>query len=235
MSKLDSITILVPSLNEEKELRNSLDMMHDVCSRNELAYKIIIINDGSKDGTGRIADSLAGESDRIKVVHHDKPKGLSFCFQEGVSLAEGDFVIMLTGNNECDPQSIDKILKLRGEYDIIIPYQQNLARRPLKRRLASKLFTGLVNFVMGMSLKYFNGTVLHRTKLIKGITIQTDSYAFQAEALIKLISSGKSYAEVPIVVNYNDHTTKAFKIKNIIGVIKFFLGLVRDQGFQAKN
>ena len=153
MSQSDSITVLVPSLDEEKELKNSLDMIHDVFSKNELVYKIIIINDGSKDGTGQIAESLAGESHRIKVVHHDKPKGLAFCFQEGVALAESDFVIMLTGNNECDPRSIDKILKLRGEYDIIIPYPQNLARRPLKRRIVSKLFTGLVNFFMGMRIQ----------------------------------------------------------------------------------
>ena len=225
----DTITVIVPVLDEEKELRNSLRMVHSICLKNELLYEIIIINDGSKDDTGHIADSLAEESDRIRVVHHDHPKGLGFNFREGIHLAQNEFFIMLTGNNECDPKSIDKILKLRGTHDIIIPHPQNLARRPLKRRVISRLFTGLLNFLMGMDLKYYNGTVLHRTKLIQGVAIQTDSYACQAEALVKLISSGKSYTEIPIIINYNHHTTKAFRVENIFGVVNFLLRMARSK------
>ena len=113
-----------------------------------------------------------------------------------------------------------------GTADMIVPYPENINKRQLNRRIASKLFTAAVRQISGIKLKYFNGSVLHRTELINSIKIKTNSYAYQAEALTKLINQGFSYKEVPMTVNYNQHSSNAFKIRNFLGIVKFFIFLV---------
>lgn len=231
-----SITAIVPALNEEDSIEEAVREIVGIFNSNNLPYKILIVNDGSSDRTGEIAETLSKENENIRVIHHETPRGLGGSYKEGVALTKTQYVIMLVGNNEGDPASAEYIIKQMGKADMIIPYPENIAERPIKRQIVSRLFTALVRGLsgikLGVKLKYYNGSVLHKTELIKSIHIETDSYAYQAEALIKLISMGYSYKEVPKRVNYNQHATSAFKIRNFVGVGKFFFNMMFNSKIQ---
>jgi len=233
----DSVTAIVPALNEEKYIEQSVHGMIEVFRSNNLPYEIIIINDGSSDRTGEIAEALAKKNKNIQVVHHETPKGLGGAYKVGIALTKTQYVIMLVANNENDLASTNNTIQQRGKADMIIPFPRNMAERPVNRQIASRLFTavakGISGAKVGVQLKYYNGSVLHKTELIKSINIKTDSYAYQAEALIKLISRGNSFIEVPKTVNFNQHSTSAFKINNFVGVGKFFLNILFD--FQIRK
>ena len=76
-----------------------------------------------------------------------------------------------------------------------------------------------MNTLFGLRVRYYNGTVIHRTDNVRGIEIRTDSFAYQSEALIKLLRQGKSFVEVPVVIERaSSKESKAFRPKNVYGV-----------------
>ena len=83
------------------------------------------------------------------------------------------------------------------------------------------MYTALMNLLFGMNLRYFNGIVLHKRPVIQSVTIETDGFAYQAEALIKLIKSGHSFAQTPQwILERKFGSSKAFYPKNIVRVLK---------------
>ena len=108
-----------------------------------------------------------------------------------------------------------------GEADIIIPVLLDQTNRPMLRRFTSRSFTMLVNLLFGLRVRYYNGAVLHRTSLIRSVEIGTNSFAYQSEALIKLLRRGTSYLEIPYrSASYDGIFSYAMKPKNIVGVFK---------------
>ena len=188
-----------------------------------------MIDDGSTDGTGAIADDLAGRDARIRVVHHDRPRNLGYAYKAGVALARFEYVIMFPGDDEGSDEQLDAVLSRAGTADVVVNYISNPEVRPWSRRVVSRAFVALVNTLLGLRLRYYNGTVLHRTALVRAIEIRTDSFAYQAEALVKLLRAGHSYVEVgtPISARVAGRT-KAFKLKNAIEVGRTVLRLRRE-------
>ena len=108
---------------------------------------------------------------------------------------------------------------------MVIPYHINKGERPLPRQIVSHAYTLLMNLLSLRWLRCWNESVLHRTELVRTFVIRTDSYAFQAETLVKALKSGCSYVEVPIRNLYPPglNKTTAFRWKNVVGVAAFFV------------
>ena len=108
--------------------------------------------------------------------------------------AAARYVMMLPGDDDGFPaQSIAEIISHAGEADIIIPIVTNPGARSAFRAFASKAFTSLLNWMFWLKVGYYNGAVLQRNDLLRSIEIRTNSFAYQAEALVKLIARGASY------------------------------------------
>lgn len=214
-----SITVIIPAYNEEFNLSDTIDSINVAITGLELDIEIIIVNDGSQDKTGLIADTLALNNPNIQSVHHFKNKGLGNAYFTGVKAACKNYIVMIPGDNENGPEALTPLLSSLGESDIIIPYPANNEIRSAFRRAISKIFISLVNFMSGLKLRYYNGTVVHRRDLLQGCPIRSNGFAYQAKILIYLIQNGRSYQHVPIKLNYNKtRASTAFKLHNLISV-----------------
>ncbi len=230
MKNENSITVIIPAFNEETSLETTINVVVESVKRNFNEYEIIVLNDGSTDGTGELANELAGMLENVIVVHHREPVGLGGVFKKGLSLARMNYFIRINGKHDIDADNLEKIFKLCGQADLVIPYQMNAGQRPWPRKIVSGAFTAALNMLSGLRLRYYNHYVLHRTEDLRSIDISTDSHAFQAEVLIKLIGGGHTYVEVGVNDNFeNDTDSKAFYPKNIIGVAKFLLSIIQDR------
>lgn len=233
MMSEDSISVIIPAFNEENNLKAAIAMVSEVVERRFDEHEIIIFNDGSTDRTGNIAEMLASRNKNIKVIHHRRPKCLGGVYKEGVKIAKMNYLILVNGKNDTSTESLDAIFALRGKADIIIPYAVNSEERPVIRKIISKSFVALLNLIFRLNLRYYNHYVLHKRALINTVNLHTDSYAFEAEALIKLIKSGHSYIEIGVIDNFeNDIKTKAFKLKNMIGVVLFLFRTIYEIYFR---
>jgi len=233
MSDQNTISVIVPALNEEDNIEGLVKTVCEAVEQNFDDYEIIIFNDGSVDKTGDVAEKLAIKNDKIKIIHNKRPKCVGGVYKKGREMAKMHYLMLVNGKNDTMVESLNQIFALKGKYDILIPYTLNLGERPVLRIFCSKAFVWLLNRMFGLNLKYYNHYVLHKRELVNSIKIYTNSYAFQAEALIKLIQSGHSYVEVGVLDKFEKGVkTKAFKFNNVLEVSLFFIRMINEYYFQ---
>jgi len=228
-----SITIIIPALNEENNLENTVLGILEVVNGRFTSYEIFIFDDGSTDRTGKIAENLSARHSNIKVIRNKKTMGLAYNYKKGIELSKNEYLVMYHGDNEEKKESIKDMFNLIGKADMIIPYQINKRIRPFHRRLISFIFTTTISILTGLKLKYYNGPVIHKLELLKKIPITTYGFCFQAEILTQLIKLGYSYLEIGIYLQKpKNKVSHAFKFKNILSVMKFLLTLLGRQIIQ---
>lgn len=192
------MSFIVPALNEEAKIEDAVHTVLEAVGNSRVSeYEIILVNDGSTDGTGEIMEKQAHGHDRIKVLHNERNLGLGGAYKQGVRVARYEYVMIVAGDNCMPASDITLALNRLGEADIILQYLTNPKLRPLGRRIASRTFTLIVNTLFGLHIRYYNG-MIPRRKILRTITISSDSYAFLAEAVVKLVKAGYSYVQVGI-------------------------------------
>jgi glycosyltransferase involved in cell wall biosynthesis len=236
MKNDESISVIIPALNEEEHLGSTIETVVKSLKGIFEEYEIFIFNDGSTDNTGYIAEQISKKNSFVKVIHNKKTTCLGSIYNYGRKLAKMNYLILVNGKNDISSNELKKIFLLKGQADIVIPYAVNIKERPLLRRFFSRLFVLLVNFLFKFNLKYYNHYVLHKRTIINSIDINTVSYAFQAEALIKLMKRGHSYIEVGVKDDFRNYVeTKAFNPKNVLGVLGFLFSIIAEFYFKRGN
>lgn len=238
MGKKCSISVIIISLNEAGNINNVVDLVLDFLQKEGLDdYELILINDGSTDGTGKIIDELAARSDRIKSVHNPTKKGLGYDFRTGISLASKDYVGWFPGDNEVSPETIKNIFAKIGEADIIIPiYETKPLSRSRYRRMLSVTYVALFNTIFGLRLKYFNGPCFFRRQLLSDVTMSTNGPAYMAEILVQLVKGGMPYVEVPMYFKPRNYgKTSVLKWKNVYLIAETIIRLFFRLHFSRKN
>lgn len=220
------ISFVVPCYNEAPNLEGAVKEIDRTASECGIDnYEVILVDDAGSDGSGEIMARLAAEKPYIKHIANPRNLGFGGAYKAGVRHAAGEYVIMVPGDNNHPADGVVPIIRLAGRADMVIPFITNPGVRGLKRQIISRAFTRLMNFLFDLDVPYYNGLVLHRTELLRKITIETDGFAYQAEAVIKLLKGGADYITVGVKLNDADPRTSAFKLKNIYRVIKTIITL----------
>ena len=225
------VTITIPAYNEEANLIDSAAEVARAAEQLGLDYEIIIIDDGSDDGTYRIATDLAARNDRIRAYRNEVNLGLGGAYKRGLEFARGAYYTWVPGDCSHPADGLVSIWRALGGADIVVPVVTNPMVRSRLRRLLSTTYTRLVNTMFGLDVPYYNGLVVHRTERLRSIEIRTNGFAFQTEALVKLCRNGHEFVTAPTVIS--DRATGrsgAFKLRNLAAVAATLLRLMRDRG-----
>lgn len=192
-----AITAVMPALNEAENLGAAAANVLDSYRSRGINGQLIIVNDGSSDATGALAEEFAARHDEVEVLHHDTPRGIGASFWDGVRAASGEIVTMIPGDGENDAAEILRYLPLLSEVDIVIPFVYNRGVRKRGRRILSIIYREMVKAGFGLSLNYMNGTVMYRRCILEDLELVNGGFFYQTELLIKCIHRGYLYAEVP--------------------------------------
>jgi glycosyltransferase involved in cell wall biosynthesis len=225
-----SFSFVVPCLNEEENVGATVREITSAIGGKH-SYEILLVDDCSSDQTLQRMKELAEVDRHVRVFHNEHNLGLGASYKRGLCEAQMNYIMLVPGDNGFPSASIQAILARTGQADIIIPYVINAGVRNVSRVLISRLFTVLLNALFRLDVRYYNGTVLHKTAVLKTVTITTDSFAYQAEALVKLIVKGTSYIQCPVTIR--DRTvgrSSAFKAKNAFSVIRTIFHLAYNVG-----
>lgn len=226
-----TITFLVTALNEERKIEATVNTLRKVALGPFREARILLVNDGSTDSTGAIIEALASADPSIHTLHNPTNLGLGGAYCAGLRHIQTDHVIWVSGDDAESSGNLTNILSYAGQAEIVVPVLRNPEGRPWVRRLVSRMFTLTVNFLFGLDVGYYNGTVLHRTELIRSVGIETTSFAYQAEALIKLLKRGHTYIEVPYrSATYDGMFSNAMRPKNLMAVLKALARLYFKEG-----
>jgi len=221
------LTVVVPCYNESKNIAQTVEQIHLAAQSAAIgSHEIVVVDDCSTDDTAAVVAELARRDPQVVLVRNARNVGFGGAYKEGVRHARGTYVIMVPGDNAHPHEGISPILRKAGEADIVIPYLANPEKRSKRRRVVSRTFTATMNLLFGLRVPYYNGLVLHKTDLLRTIEITTDSFAYQAEALVKLIRSGARYTTVSVPINEQEKRFgNAFHLRNIYRVLKAISGL----------
>src|SRR5262249_48800846 len=187
MANLPTFCFVIPCFNEEDNVGLTVDSVRGA-SGGRGGYENVLVNEASTHCTFERMQAVAGTGPRIRVLDNPTNLGFGGSYKRGASVATATYVMMLPGDNGFPGQSIAEILGHAGEADIIIPIVTNRGARHWLRAFASEGFTTLLNWTFWLNVGYYNGAVLQRNELLRSIEITTNSFAYQAEALVKLIA-----------------------------------------------
>jgi len=225
-----SVSIIMPSLNEEKNICSSISNVQDALEDLDISGEIIVINDGSNDNTAYLIKEIIAKNTNISILEHDKPWGFGASFWHGLDNATHEAVIVIPGDNENDPWEILRYLNLLNHVDIVIPFVFNNKVRPIFRRILSFLYRFIINITFQTNLNYTNGTVIYRKTILQQLKHRSAGFFFQTDILIRLLKSNYLFVEVPYKLNQREEgVSKAISFPSLIQVIKGYLLLFKDQ------
>jgi dolichol-phosphate mannosyltransferase len=208
-----SLSIIVPAFNEEGNIQNALVGIDAAAARAGLdEYEIIVINDGSTDRTGKNADLLAHQLYGIRVIHHAHNAGLRAAYETGLTAATGQYVTWVPGDGEMASESIEAIFRAVGTADLVIPYHGTPERRGWYRRLLTWGSTRQLNWLLGHSLHYFQGTVCYPTAMARRLPRTEPGFFFCAEILAWALEETSSYVEIPLA-----HVQRQYGVSKAVG------------------
>ncbi|MDX1763469.1 MAG: glycosyltransferase family 2 protein [bacterium] len=172
---ITKISFVIPVYNEEKNLEPLCLEITEVASQMGHPHEILLVDDGSSDGSLTAIRRLGERYDRIGYIALTENMGQSAALYAGFQHASGDVVITMDGDLQNDPADIPGMLAHYGDYDMVTGWRQS-RRDGWSKRAAGRmgnafrnLITGDVMRDTGCSLKIMNGPMVRRIKLFKGM------------------------------------------------------------------
>jgi glycosyltransferase involved in cell wall biosynthesis len=210
------MSVVVPAYNEMGNLESAVrDVVHALRTFDD--YEVIIVNDGSHDGTGEIADRLATTIDCVRVIHHERNRGFSASYQTGLKNARMAYFTFVPGDHEVAAESVEEIFGAVGKADLVIPYHGTPWNRTWHRRILTWICTTQLNFFFSRHLRYFQGPAVYPTELARVLPINTGGFFFATEMLVNALMMGYSWIEVPLTHHERTYgQSKAVKSSNIV-------------------
>jgi dolichol-phosphate mannosyltransferase len=203
-----SLTVIVPTYNESQNITKILDSLRQYLS-SFLETEIIVIDDNSPDGTGKIVEEYAKKDKStnkhsVKVIHRKTERGLSSAILTGIQSAKGESVVVMDGDFSHPPQTIPKMVEeLHGSgYDIVVASRYieggSVSGWPFKRKLLSKGATKIAQHGLGIKIKDpMSGFFAFKRHVIKNINFDAIGYKILLEILVK--AKGVKVKEIPYV------------------------------------
>ena len=173
-SDLD-LSIVIPVYNERDNLVPLEEKLEKVLSKLQLSYEIIMIDDGSVDGSPHIIDSIKSNNPRIKLIRFGSNHGQSAAFAAGFKAARGKYFVTLDADLQNNPADIPLLLEKMDEYDVVCGWRFK-RNDPWIKRVSSKIGNAVRNSLSqeeiadtGCSLKAFRRECFNNVKIFKGM------------------------------------------------------------------
>jgi glycosyltransferase involved in cell wall biosynthesis len=150
------VSVILPSYNEAENLPSVVGEILEHLGAVALKFEIIIVDDGSKDGTRRVASDLAHQHEQVRAVRFRRNLGKSCALQTGLSEASGERIVLMDADGQDDPGAIPALLQaLDGDLDLVTGRRADRQDRFVKRS-TSKLYNAMTARVTGVEGRDFN-------------------------------------------------------------------------------
>jgi len=185
-----SLSVFFPCYNEQENLTRVVTQALAVLDGLGCDYEILVVNDGSSDNTGQLADALAAQYDTIKTIHHPVNRGYGAALQSGFGAASKEFVFYTDGDGQFDIKEMPPLLDLIREYDIVSAYRLN-RQDSLMRRINGWCWTKLVCLMFGMRIRDIDCAFkLYRREIIDDMPMLSTGALIDAEILARATRRG---------------------------------------------
>jgi glycosyltransferase involved in cell wall biosynthesis len=244
------ISVVVPVLNEEESLPLLYQRLTEVLAESGYTYEILIVDDGSTDGSFALMGELAARDEHLRVVRFRRNYGQTAAFSAGFDRARGDVVVTIDADLQNDPADIPALMaKMAEGYDVVSGWRVDRQDRFLDRRLPSLVANGLIRWATGVhvhdygcSLKAYRREVLADVRLYGEMHRFLPALAYAAGARVSeipvqhyprrfgkakygLSRTLKVFLDILAVRFLMSYSTRPIHIFGLLGLLSFLVGM----------
>jgi len=210
------LSIIIPVYNEVESIKVILQRVQ----AQKVAYEIIVVDDGSQDGTRAVLKKLDGKNG-VRVVLHEKNKGKGAAVRTGMAAAKGDILLIQDADLEYDPRDIPDLLKPIEEGVADVVYGSRFLGKTHRvtmfwHLVANKMLTFMTNILYNTILTDMEtGYKVFRREVLNGMVLRANSFDFEPEFTAKILKRKFRIFEAPITFNPRDYAQgKKIKLRD---------------------
>jgi glycosyltransferase involved in cell wall biosynthesis len=195
-----SLSVFFPVFNEVEALPQLIERALSVLGEMGLGeYEVIIVDDGSSDGSGRVADAYAAKNSRVRVVHHARNSGYGAALASGFGAARYEWVAYTDGDGQFNLADIRKFYEASTRVDVVLGYRRR-RNDHVGRRINAWAWSLLVRLILGLRVRDLDcGFKLFRTAQVRKLgAFEARGAAISTELLMKLKAAGSKWEEVAV-------------------------------------
>lgn len=196
--KLQSLSVFFPCFNEAENIPALLRAAQSVLPTLAEMYEIIIVDDGSRDDTVTVVESLSKSIPELRLVSHKDNEGYGAALKTGIQAAQYEWTFFMDGDQQFDIRQLRTFLPETLRYDAVIGYREHRADTFL-RRVNGELYTQLINFLYTLGVYDIDCAFkLIRTRHLKNLRISSTGAFTSAEILINLQENFIKFRQLPV-------------------------------------
>ena len=226
------LSFFFPAYNDGGTIASLVIRAVQAISRLTPDFEVIVVNDGSKDATGEIADELARTYRQVRVVHHQQNRGYGGALRTGFASATKDLIAYTDGDAQYDPSEIEVLWKqLAPEADMVNGYKISRAD-PLHRIVIGRIYHHTVKFLFRLHVRDVDCDFrLMRREIFDRVRLERDTGVICLEMMRKIQDAGFRIVEVPVHHYHRTHgRSQFFNFRRIfwtgVDVLKLWVQLV---------
>jgi len=174
------LSLVVPFFNEEESLPELIRWIDRVCSKMKVDFEVVVVDDGSTDGSWKVVRELKAEYDFLKGLRFRRNYGKSAALNKGFEVVQGEVVITMDADLQDSPDEIPDLYRLIQEdgYDLVSGWKKK-RHDPLNKTLPSKLFNRTARIISGIKLHDFNcGLKAYRGEVVRNIEVYGEMHRY---------------------------------------------------------
>ncbi len=196
--RVEGLSLFYPMYNEEGNIEEAAARALRILPGLARSFEVILVDDGSRDQTGPIADRLAASDPRIRVVHHPRNLGYGAALRSGIRGAREPWIFYTDGDNQFDLGELPQFLALRDRFDLVIGYRR-VRSDPFIRRLNAGVYNLAVGLLMGVWVRDVDCAFkLFRGSIFEGMELWSNGATIDLEILARARRRGARVHELPV-------------------------------------
>src|SRR3972149_9464006 len=194
-----SLSVVLPAYNEAKNIEGTVSEAISYLREKFEQFEIIVVNDGSVDGTRGVGERVSLSNPKIVLVNHPVNLGYGSALRSGFERASLDYIFFMDSDGQFKISDVDRFLRYIEDYDVIVGYREKRAD-PFIRSLNTWLYHLFIRFLFGLKLRDMDCAfkLFPRTAYYDIRPIKSGGALFSAELIIKLGKKGFKIKEVPV-------------------------------------
>jgi len=196
--QLPGLSVFLPSHNEEGNVERVVKGFVAELPKVAGQYEVIVVDDGSRDRTGTIADLLAAADSHVKVVHHPVNRGYGGAVISGIAAATQPYILLCDGDGQFDPADVERLAERVPQYDVVVGRRARRAD-PLMRRINGRIWTIFMRLLFGVQASDIDcGFKLFKREFVEGLQMQAKGAMISTELMARVAGRGARICEVDV-------------------------------------
>jgi glycosyltransferase involved in cell wall biosynthesis len=194
-----SITVFFPAYNDEASIGSMVRGVLELLPQWTADYEVIVVNDGSSDGTAAVLDELARAYQQVRIIHHQHNRGYGGALRSGFANATKELVFYTDGDGQYDVQELARLLPLlTEETDVVNGYKRKRADNR-RRIVIGAAYKRLARLLFNLPIRDVDCDFrLMRRAAIQAVELVSTSGVICTEMIYKLHQAGSRFVETPV-------------------------------------